>query len=67
MFYGNVQSIVAFIKNLLVILMGFYRTTVIMDKTKYIFDQNGHFNHWFSNTKAFLCSIWNLLKENFIL
>ena len=21
-----------------------------------------HFDHWFSNTKAFLCSIWNLCK-----
>ena len=35
------------------------------DKTKYIFDQsiwecNGHFDDWFSNTKAFLCGIWNL-------
>ena len=32
------------------------------DKTKYIFDQsiwecNGHFDDWFSNTKAFLCGI----------
>ena len=29
MFYGNAQSIVAFVKNLLEILMGFYRTTFI--------------------------------------
>ena len=39
------------------------------DKTKYIFDQsilecNGHFDDWFSNTKAFLCGIWNLCREN---
>ena len=38
------------------------------DKTKYIFDQsiwecNGHFDHWFSNTKSFLCGIWNLCRE----
>ena len=38
------------------------------DKTKYIFDQsiwecNGHFDHWLSNTKAFLCGIWNLHME----
>ena len=38
------------------------------DKTKYIFDQsiwecNGHFDHCFSNTKAFLCGIWNLCRE----
>ena len=29
MFYGNAQSIVAFVRNLLEILMGFYRTTFI--------------------------------------
>ena len=28
-----------------------------------IWECNGHFNHWFSNTKAFLCSMWNLHKE----
>ena len=40
------------------------------DKTEYIFDQsiweyNGHFefDHWFSNTKALLCGIWNLRRE----
>ena len=36
--------------------------------TRYIFDQsvwecNGHFDHWFSNIKSFLCDIWNLRKE----
>ena len=41
---------------------------VSFDKTKYIFDQsiwecNGHFDDWFSNTKAFLCGIWNLRRE----
>ena len=34
----------------------------------YIFDQsiwecNGHFDHWFSNIKSFLGSVWNLRKE----
>ena len=29
MFYGNAQSIVAFVRNLLENLMGFYRTTFI--------------------------------------
>ena len=29
MFYGNAQSIIVFVKNLLKILMGFYRTTFI--------------------------------------
>ena len=24
---------------------------------------NGQFDHWFSSTKAFLCSIWNLCQE----
>ena len=38
------------------------------EKTRYIFDQsvwecNGHFDHWFSNIKSFLCGIWNLRKE----
>ena len=33
------------------------------DKTKYIFDQsiwecNGHFDHWFSNAKAFF--VWHM-------
>ena len=38
------------------------------EKTRYIFDQsiwecNGHFDHWFSNIKDFLCGVWNLRKE----
>ena len=24
---------------------------------------NGHFDHWFSNIKSFLGSVWNLRKE----
>ena len=76
MFYGNAQSITAFLRNLFEILMGFHRTNFIkksslnnFDKIKYVFDQSiwecyGHFDYWFSNnTKAFLCGIWNLLKE----
>ena len=38
------------------------------EKTRYIFDQsiwecNGHFDHWFSHIKSFLCGAWNLCKE----
>ena len=44
MFHGNVQSIVAFLMNLLVILMGFLQNDFHLkssfDKTKYIFDQS---------------------------
>ena len=72
MLYGNDQSTVTFVRNLLEILMGFYRTAFhlksSLDKTKYIFDPsiwecNSYFNHWFSNTKAFLYGIWNLHRE----
>ena len=68
MFYGNAQSIVAFVRNLLPILMGLYRTTFIkIHHLTSILECNSNFDHWFSNTKAFLCSKWNLRKENFIL
>ena len=74
MFNGNAQSMVTvtFVWNLLEILMGYYRTAFhlksSLDKTKYIFDPsiwecNSYFNHWFSNTKAFLYGIWNLRRE----
>ena len=49
--------------------MGFYKTTFIKSHLKYIiFDQsiwkcNSHFDHWFSNTKDFLCGIWKLHRE----
>ena len=42
----------------------------VFEKTRYIFDQNiwecnGHFDHWFSNIKDFLCGVLNLCKEKF--
>ena len=68
---GMRQSIVAF-RNLLEIFDRFIQNNFHLkssfDKTKFIFDQsiwecNGHFDHWFSNTKAFLCGIWYLSRE----
>ena len=43
---------------------------ILCARLKYIFDQSiwecdGHLDHWFSNTKAFLCGIWNLHREKF--
>ena len=44
----------------------------LSDKTKYIFDQsiwecNGHFDDWFSNTKAFFCVAYGICAgRNFI-
>ena len=57
-----------FIGNLDGFLQNDFHLKSSFDKTKYIFDQsiwecNGHFDHWFSNTKAFLCGIWNLRRE----
>ena len=77
MFYGNAQSMVTFMRNLLEILIGFYRTIDFhlkssFDKTKYILDQsiwefNGHFDHWFSNTKTF-CEAYGICAgRNYIL
>ena len=35
---------------------------IIFDQS--IWECNGHFDHWFSNTtKAFLCGLWNLRRE----
>ena len=28
-----------------------------------VWECNGHFDHWFSNIKHFLCGVWNLHKE----
>ena len=44
------------------ILQNDFHLNSLFDKIKYIFDQsiwefNGHFDHWFTNTKAFLCSM----------
>ena len=57
-----------FIKNLDGFLQNDFHLKSSFDKTKYIFDQsiwecNGHFDHWLSNTKASLCGIWNLHRE----
>ena len=59
-----------FIRNLDGILQTNFHLKSSFDKTKYIFDQsiwkhtcNGHFDHWFSYTKAVLCNIWNLHRK----
>ena len=54
-----------FISNFNGILQNYFHLKSPFDKTKNIFDQsiwecNGHFDHWFSNTKY---SISNLHKE----
>ena len=73
MFCGSVQPIYSnnrsvFINSLSKILRSDFHLMSAFEKTRYIFDQsiwecNGHFNHWFSNIKSFLCSVWNLHKE----
>ena len=61
-----------FIRNLEGFLQNDFHLKSSFDKTKYIFDQsiwecNGHFDDWFSNTKAFLCGIlWICVGRNFI-
>ena len=79
MLYGNAQSIVAFVRNLLSnldgILQNDFLSKVIIEFDKNIYvcrsnvsgKCNGHFDHWFSNTKAFLCGIWNFCREKFYL
>ena len=57
-----------FINSLSKILCSDFHLMSAFEKTRYIFDQsiwecNGHFDHWFSNIKDFLCSVWNLRKE----
>ena len=57
-----------FISNFDRILQNDFLVKSSFDKAKYVFDQsiweyNAHFDHWFSNAKAFLCDIWNLHKE----
>ena len=72
MFYRNAQEYSSirkeFIRNLDGFLENDFHLKSSFDKTKYIFDPsiwecNGHFDDWFSNTKAFLCGIWNLHRE----
>ena len=57
-----------FINSLNKILCSDFHLMSAFEKTRYIFDQsiwecNGHFDHWFSNIKDFLCGVWNLRKE----
>ena len=64
--YSSIRK--EFIKNLDGFLQYDFHLKSSFDKTKFIFDQgiwecNGHFDDWFSNTKAFLCGIWNLRRE----
>ena len=65
--YSNNRSV--FINSLRKILCSdFFYLMSAFEKTRYIFDQsiwecNGHFDHWFSNIKDFLCGVWNLRKE----
>ena len=54
-----------FINCLSKILCSDFHLMSAFEKTRYIFDQsiwecNGHFDHWFSNIKNFLCGVWNL-------
>ena len=73
MFCGSVQPIVysnrsVFINNLSKILYSDFHSMSAFEKTRHIFDQsiwkcNGHFDHWFSTIKSFLCCVWNLRKE----
>ena len=57
-----------FINILSKILCSDFHLMSAFEKTRYIFDQsiwecNGRFDHCFSNTKSFLCSVWNLRKN----
>ena len=59
-----------FIRNLDGILQSDFHLKLLFDNTKYILDHsiwdcNGHFDHWFSNAKAFLFDIWNLQTLSF--
>ena len=63
MFYGNAQNIVAirkeFIKNLDGFLQNdFHLKSLTRLNTFLIRVCNGHFDHWFSNTKAFF--VWHM-------
>ena len=64
--YSSNRSV--FINSLSKILCSDFHLMSAFEKTRYIFDQsiwecNGHFDHWFSNIKSFLGSVWNLRKE----
>ena len=74
MFYGNEYSSIRkeFIKNYVEFLQNDFHLKSSFDKTKYVFDQsiwecNGHFDHWFSNSKALLCVAYEICAgRNFI-
>ena len=64
--YNSNRSV--FINSLSRILCSDFHLMSAFEKTGHIFDQsiwecNGHFDHWFSNIKSFLCGVWNLRKE----
>ena len=73
MFCGSIQPIVTIEVCLLIaglskILCNDFHLMSAFEKTRYIFNQsiwecNGHFDHWFSNIKSFLCNVWNLCKK----
>ena len=67
MFCESVQPIYSsnrsvFINSLSKILCSDFHLMSAFEKTS-IWECNGHFDHWFSNIKSFLCGVWNLLKE----
>ena len=67
--YSSIRE--EFIRNLDGILQNNFHLKLSFDKTKYNFEQsiwecNGHFDHLFSNTKFFLCGIWNLHREKLL-
>ena len=64
--YSSNRSV--FINSLSKNLCSDFHLMSAFEKTRYIFDQSiweciGHFDHWFSNIKSFLGSVWNLRKE----
>ena len=64
--YSSNRSV--FINRLNKILCSDFHLISAFEKTGYIFDQSiwecdGHFDHWFSNIKSFLGSVWNLRKK----
>ena len=77
MFYGNAQSIVVFVRNLLKILMGFLQNDLHLkssfDKTKYIFYQSIYIYiyiytyHSFAQSSAFLQCLAEFLQPLFVL
>ena len=70
--YSSIHIHKEFIKDLDGFLQHDFHLKSSFDKTKYIFDQsiwecNGHFDDWFSNTKAFCVAYGICAGRNFIL